>query len=76
MNSRSLLSGKSLEEDFRFAVDAQVIDSFRVCGCCVGALRELAQRSRAHRTESLLHRNENCVILRKRTLAASSFLFG
>jgi hypothetical protein len=55
----SLLAGKSLEKNFRFAVDAQVIDSLRIRRSCVGALGELAQRSRAHRTESLLHRDES-----------------
>lgn len=54
-SSRSLLSGKALEEDLGLAIDAQVVDGLRVGRGAVGAFGELAQRSRAHVTEGLLH---------------------
>ena len=54
-NSRSLLSGEALEEHLRFAIDTQVLDGLRVSGRSVCAPRKLAQGSRAHMTESLLH---------------------
>lgn len=54
-NSRSLPSGKALEENLGIAIDEQIVDGLRVGRGAVGAFGELAQRSRAHVTEGLLH---------------------
>lgn len=49
---RSLLSGEALEDDLGVAVDAQVLNGLGVRGrrAAVGAVGDVAERSRAHRS--------------------------